>query len=96
MEIKNETLTDNTNSGEKREIAISVEKVSKVYKLFNKPADRVLDALHMTPWRKIPKHHALKEVDFEVYQGANVVIIGTNGSGKSTILQIITGVLHPT
>ena len=96
METINETLEKNNDTAKKREIAISVEKVCKIYKLFNKPADRVLDALRLTPWKKIPKHHALKEVDFEVYQGETVGIIGTNGSGKSTILKIITGVLHPT
>ena len=32
----------------------------------------------------------------KIYQGETVGIIGTNGSGKSTILKIITGVLNPT
>ena len=81
---------------EERPIAISVENVSKVYKLFTKPADRVIDALHLAPWKKVPEHHALNDVSFEVKQGEMVGIIGTNGSGKSTILKIITGVLHPT
>lgn len=79
----------------KRETAIEVSNVNKIYKLYPKPADRLLDALHLTPWRKIKQHHALKDVDFRVYQGETVGIIGTNGSGKSTILKIITGVLHP-
>lgn len=96
METKNEMMKNDVNAGPEREIAISVKNVSKIYKLFNKPADRVLDALHLTPWKKIPKHHALNEVDFQVYKGETVGIIGTNGSGKSTILKIITGVLHPT
>lgn len=81
---------------EERPIAISVDNVSKVYKLFTKPADRVIDALHLAPWKKVPEHHALNDVSFEVKQGEMVGIIGTNGSGKSTILKIITGVLHPT
>ena len=85
----------NTNNDE-REIAISVENVSKVYKLFKKPAERVVDALHLMPWKKVPEHHALNDVNFKVYQGETVGIIGTNGSGKSTILKIITGVLHQT
>ncbi len=81
---------------EERPIAISVDNVSKVYKLFTKPADRVIDALHLAPWKKVPEHHALNDVSFQVQQGEMVGIIGTNGSGKSTILKIITGVLHPT
>ena len=79
-----------------RTVAIEVSGVNKIYKLYPKPADRLLDALHLTPWRKIKQHHALQDVDFTVYQGETVGIIGTNGSGKSTILKIITGVLHPT
>lgn len=39
------------------------------------------------PWRN---------VDLDIYQGECVGIIGTNGSGKSTILKIITGVLNET
>lgn len=84
-----ETMTE-------RPIAISVEHVSKIYKLFKKPADRVIDALRLMPWKKVSEHHALEDVNFHVYQGEMVGIIGTNGSGKSTILKIITGVLHPT
>ena len=35
-------------------------------------------------------------MNFQVERGETVGIIGTNGSGKSTILKIITGVLNPT
>lgn len=76
------------------EIAIKVEHVDKVYKLYNKPSDRLKETLGM----KIPvkEHYALKNVDIQVKKGETVGIIGTNGSGKSTILKIITGVLNPT
>ncbi|MBQ8247877.1 MAG: ABC transporter ATP-binding protein [Lachnospiraceae bacterium] len=95
METTNIDLVNKINTDE-RPIAISVEHVSKVYKLFKKPADRVIDAMHLAPWKKVPEHHALNDVSFQVQQGEMVGIIGTNGSGKSTILKIITGVLHPT
>lgn len=39
---------------------------------------------------------ALDNVSFNVYKGEVVGIIGTNGSGKSTILKIISGALKPT
>lgn len=95
MDITKTDVKEKVNT-EERPIAISVDNVSKVYKLFTKPADRVIDALHLAPWKKVPEHHALNDVSFEVKQGEMVGIIGTNGSGKSTILKIITGVLHPT
>ena len=46
--------------------------------------------------RKYKEHYALNHVSFQVHKGETVGIIGTNGSGKSTILKIITGVLSPT
>lgn len=95
METTKTDVKEKVNT-EECPIAISVDNVSKVYKLFTKPADRVIDALHLAPWKKVPEHHALNDVSFQVQQGEMVGIIGTNGSGKSTILKIITGVLHPT
>ena len=76
--------------------AISVEHVNKIYKLYPRPMDRLIDTFHLMPWRKYSEHHALKDVSFTVNKGETVGIIGTNGSGKSTILKIITGVLHQT
>lgn len=76
-------------------IAISVENISKVYKLYEKPSDRMKEALG---FKKVPvkEHFALDDVSFQVVRGETVGIIGTNGSGKSTVLKIITGVLNPT
>ncbi len=76
-------------------IAISVEGVKKAYKLYQKPFHRVLDALGIGK-HNYKEHEALKGIDFKIRQGECVGIIGTNGSGKSTILKIITGVVNPT
>mgnify|MGYP003308124781 CR=1 FL=1 len=95
METTNTELKENIKTEEKA-VAISVENVSKVYKMYKKPSERVVDSLRLMPWKKVPEHHALKDVSFDVYKGETIGIIGTNGSGKSTILKIITGVLHPT
>lgn len=35
----------------------------------------------------------LKNISFEVYSGEKLGIVGANGSGKSTILKLIAGVL---
>lgn len=80
---------------EQRPAAISVRGVEKVYKLYDKSSDRVREALGLTRKARHKKHYALKGVDMEIGQGECVGIIGTNGSGKSTILKIITGVLSP-
>ena len=77
-------------------IAIQVTDVEKVYKLYDKPSDRIKEALGFGRGRHHTEHHALKGIDLTIRQGDCVGIIGTNGSGKSTILKIITGVLNPT
>ena len=76
------------------EFAIQVKHLDKMYKLYNKPSDRLRETLGF----KVPvrEHYALRDVNFQVERGETVGIIGTNGSGKSTILKIITGVLNPT
>ena len=76
--------------------AIRIDGVSKLYKLYDKPSDRLKEALGLT--RKVRYHelYALNDVSFSVRKGETVGIIGVNGSGKSTILKIITGVLAPT
>lgn len=77
-------------------LAIKVEDVCKIYKLYERPSDRLRDALGLAGKKRYREHHALNHVSFEVQKGETVGIIGTNGSGKSTILKIITGVLNPT
>lgn len=79
-----------------KDIAIKVENLSKVYKLYNAPTDRMKEALN--PFKKSyhKEFYALNDVSFEIKRGETVGIIGKNGSGKSTLLKIITGVLNPT
>lgn len=78
------------------DIAIKVENLSKVYKLYNKPIDRLRESLGFTKKSLSQEFYALKNVNIYVKRGETVGIIGTNGSGKSTILKIITGVLDST
>ncbi len=78
------------------EIAISVHDLSKVYKLYAKPSDRLKEGLSLTRKKYSQDLRAVDHVSFNVHRGETVGIIGVNGSGKSTILKIITGVLQPT
>lgn len=77
-------------------ITIRVKNLTKIYHLYDKPQDRLKEALH--PFRKSYHHdfYALNDVSFEIKKGETVGIIGKNGAGKSTLLKIITGVLTPT
>lgn len=76
--------------------AIVVENLTKIYKLYNDPKDRFKEAVN--PFKKVYSEpfYALRDISFRVERGETVGIIGTNGSGKSTILKIITGVINPT
>ncbi|MBS6954619.1 MAG: ABC transporter ATP-binding protein [Enterocloster asparagiformis] len=78
------------------EYAISVKDVTKVYKLYEKPIDRLKESVSPTHKNYHRDFYALNGLSFNVKKGETVGIIGTNGSGKSTILKIITGVLTPT
>lgn len=81
---------------ETKQLAIHVEGLNKVYRLYDHNRDRLIDSLGLARKKRYREHFALNNVDLDVYQGECVGIIGTNGSGKSTILKIITGVLNPT
>ena len=76
------------------EIAISVKNVQKIYKIFDTPGKRFL--YHMFHTKSGQDFVALRDVSFEVKKGESFGIIGKNGSGKSTMLQILAGILKQT
>jgi len=75
--------------------AIKVQNLTKIYKLYKDPKDRLKEALNPFGKKYHKDFYALKDVSFEIKKGETVGIIGRNGSGKSTLLKIITGVLTP-
>jgi len=75
---------------------VLVQNVSKLYKLYRRPADRLREAL---PFNKCQFHSdfwALRDIGFQVEKGETLALVGPNGSGKSTLLQIVAGILQPT
>lgn len=87
----------NVKSPRSKKLAVSLSKVSKVYKLYSRHLYRVAEALMPGYGKKYHQEfHALTDISFSVQSGQTVGIIGENGSGKSTLLQIICGIIKPT
>ena len=79
----------------KDDIAISLNDISKVYKLYNSKTDRVKEALSFRGYNHHKEFHALNNINLEVKKGEILGIVGKNGSGKSTLLKVISGILTP-
>lgn len=77
------------------ERVIKVDHVTKIYKIYDEPTDRFKEALGIGKKQYHRDYYALNDLSFEVGKGEIVGIVGRNGSGKSTILKILTGVLNP-
>ncbi len=81
---------------ENKECVIKVEKLTKTYKIFNKPIDRIKEVLNPFRTKYSTEYHALKDITFSINKGEIIGVIGSNGAGKSTLLKILTGVLTQT
>ena len=77
------------------DIVISANNLTKTYRIFGHPGDRIKQALTFGQVRFHREFTALQDVSFEIKKGETVGIIGRNGSGKSTLLQLICGILKP-
>jgi len=89
-----DAMTEAQTDGE-ADIAIRVRGLTKTYRLFDSPKDRLKEALD--PFGRSYHHdfHALRGVSLDIRRGQSVGIFGRNGSGKSTLLKILASVLTP-
>jgi len=74
---------------------ITLHNLSKTFRLFSSPADRLKQALSFGLKHFHREHTALRDISLEIKRGESIGIIGRNGSGKSTLLQLICGILKP-
>ncbi len=76
--------------------AVEFDSVSKSYAIYDKPGDRLRELLTAGRRRFHRDFRALRELSFSIRRGEVFCIVGENGSGKSTALQIIAGIMQPT
>ena len=75
---------------------VVTEHLTKIYRLYERPQQRILDVLGLSRGGKYTEHHALDDVSISVGRGERLGIIGRNGAGKSTFLKLVSGVTPPT
>ncbi|MCC6143784.1 MAG: ABC transporter ATP-binding protein [Candidatus Hydrogenedentes bacterium] len=78
------------------DVVISARGLSKSYRLFGHPGDRVKQFLSFGLRRYHREFTALNGVSFDIRKGETVGIVGRNGAGKSTLLQLVCGIIKPT
>jgi ABC-type polysaccharide/polyol phosphate transport system ATPase subunit len=75
--------------------AVEFQGVSKNYAIYESPGDRLKELLSFNRLKRHRDFQALQDLSFEVKRGETFCIVGENGSGKSTMLQMVAGILHP-
>jgi lipopolysaccharide transport system ATP-binding protein len=85
------------------DVIVSARDLSKCYQIYEHPRDRLrqfFSPLEARLSRRPVRQHfrefwALRDVSLEIRRGETVAIVGRNGSGKSTFLQLVCGTLNP-
>ena len=77
------------------EPAIIVDSVSKNFRLYHERNRYIKAAILRGRRARYEEFWALDDVSFEVEHGSTLGLIGSNGSGKSTMLKCLTGIYRP-
>jgi len=73
---------------------LEVKNITKIYKIYKSNFDRLKEIFTKKTYHK--DFISNNNINFDLYEGETLGIIGINGAGKSTILKIIAGVTEPT
>jgi ABC-type polysaccharide/polyol phosphate transport system ATPase subunit len=77
------------------EIAVSVDGLWKNFRLYHERNRFIKAAVLRGRRARYEEFWALRDVSFQIPHGATFGIIGSNGSGKSTMLKCLAGILYP-
>ncbi len=76
---------------------VKVSGVSKIYPKTSTAGSRLRAMVSLLRSRPLTEgSEILRDINFEIYPGESLAIIGKNGAGKSTLLKIISGMIQPT
>jgi len=73
---------------------ISSFAIGKVFKHYRSRKDYLLDWLNLTKNKRYTEHWALKDVSFHIIPASTTAFLGVNGTGKSTLLKVLAGILR--
>jgi len=77
------------------ELALEVVNVTKTFRLHHEKANSLKQLVAGKGRNRYDEFVALRDVSFQVYEGEVFGVIGENGSGKSTMLKCMAGILQP-
>src|SRR5690606_17450268 len=77
-------------------LKVEFKNVYKTFPMHSKQSDKLLELFSLKRQKRRKEFAAVKNVSFKVYEGETVGVVGLNGSGKSTISNMLAKVIQPT
>ena len=78
-----------------KDVVISVKNVSKNFKVYFDKGTLLKERILFWKRNHYEKRQVLNNISFDIKKGQTVGLIGRNGSGKSTMLKMLTGIYYP-